>query len=64
MSSEVSFNLRTLGKDLFENMEGKEENAGNHNVFNPFKDKNHHLTLFQTTNFRHFQSERVCRRQF
>ena len=35
-----------------------------HNVFCCTKDRNHHLAHYQTTNFRLFQTERVCRQQF
>ena len=35
--------LTTLSIKPFENIVGKGENAGNHNAFNPVKDKNHHF---------------------
>ena len=35
-----------------------------YNSFYSIKERNHHLTHYQKTNFRLFQIERVCRRQF
>ena len=55
--------LTTLKKKAKENNVGKGENAGDQHflLFPVFCTV---LTLSQTTNFRLFQSERVCRRQF
>ena len=55
-------------KKSLENNAGKGENGGNHH-FPPFLTmfsilkltKNHPLNLSQTTNFRLFHTERVCR---
>ena len=61
--------LNDMGKEAFKKTLGREENAGNQHFLlfpqylYPIKEKLHHLTLFQTTNFRLFQTERVCRRQ-
>ena len=38
--------LMTPWKKAFENIDGKGENAGNHNVFYPMKDKFHVLIIF------------------
>ena len=57
----------TLYTRPFANIVGKGENAGNKHLITNYESegvKRNRLTLSQTLNFRRFQTERVCRRQF
>ena len=54
----------TLTKTDFESMAEKGEKADIHPITHKLYYFNQHLTLSQTTHFRPFQTERICRQKF